>query len=219
MNQTGYPKEPEISPWKKKSSRKTRSSILSNTEQSKLKPGNGIANVKENFKSSSEESRKRLKRQVFIIGSKLTEGINVTKERLDIMEASMSAIWTNLTENYERQMELEGIVDELERRLRVTELTTSEIAEEMARARSYLDNLKANMSLTTTENESRNDTTINATTDDGRKKLPPGKDLQAFQNYLREIGKISRRDFQELGNQKEDFIASCTWQGTICDPR
>ncbi|XP_046864845.1 amiloride-sensitive sodium channel subunit alpha-like [Xenia sp. Carnegie-2017] len=29
---------------------------------------------------------------------------------------------------------------------------------------------------------------------------------------------MTREDFQDLGNQKNDFIASCTWQGTLCDP-
>lgn len=129
-----------------------------------------------------------------------------------------SSIWANLTETRERQVELETWLDEQEKRLQVAELTTAEIAEEMARTRSYLDHLKANISQSVEETETSNDTKV-VITEDGLEELPASEDLKAFQNYLKDIGELTRHDFQELGNQKEDFIASCSWQGTICDSR
>ncbi len=238
MNKSEYGM-PEASPWKqkpKKLSRLARSLSFNTQHENKIKPDMYFDDDKENLVSSSVE-RKRKKRQ-FLFGStaKLAEDIAELNERLDGIEKSMnrhfnltvnktastapdvSALWKNLTESRERQAELEKRVDDLERRLQVTELTTAEIAEEMAQTRSYLDHLKANMSEGVEETIS-NDTIVKVITEDGKEQLPPSKDLKAFQNYLKDIGEITREDFQELGIQKEDFIASCTWQGTICDSR
>lgn len=228
---------PEAGPWtqKPKAKKLIRSarSLSFNTEHADY------------FVATAVE-RKRTKRQLLSNKNKIKQDINEMKERLNEIEGlinahinttfhnisytplnftmfqhediNVSAIWENLTANYERQVELEKRLDDLESRLEVTELTTAEITEEMARTRSYLDHLKANMSRTVDETTSNNDTIVKVT-EDGEEILPPSKDLKAFQNYLKDIGEITRDDFQELGNQKEDFIASCTWQGTICDSR
>jgi chromosome segregation ATPase len=188
--------------------------------------------------TSTAVELKRTKRQRFLFNEEITKDIAEIKQRLDGIEAIIDshingtnndttfnftnsndvlAVSKKLNETREKQVELEEKLKDLETRLEVTELTTAEIVEEMERTRSYLEHLKANMSSTVDETPSNN--TVVVTTDDGKEQLPPSKDLKAFQNYLKDIGEITREDFQELGNQKEDFIASCTWQGTICDSR
>ena len=188
--------------------------------------------------TSTAVELKRTKRQRFLFNEEITKDIAEIKQRLDGIEAIIDshingtnndttfnftnsndvlAVSKKLNETREKQVELEEKLKDLETRLEVTELTTAEIVEEMERTRSYLEHLKANMSSTVDETPSNN--TVVVTTDDGKEQLPPSKDLKAFQNYLKNIGEITREDFQELGNQKEDFIASCTWQGTICDSR
>lgn len=179
--------------------------------------------------------RGRTKRQGNIGNEKVRSDIEEMKLKLDEIDeilythitstshntsllANNSAIWANLSSTHKRQIKLEERIDDLERRLEVTEVTTSEIAEEMARTRSYLDHLKANMTKTVEETTS-NDTATVTVSEDGEEKLPPSKDLKAFHNYLKDIGEITRDDFRELGDEKEDFIVSCTWQGTICDSR
>ena len=151
-----------------------------------------------------------------IINSHINETNNNTAFNFTLSD-DVAALSKKLNETRETQVKLEEKVVDLETRIEVTEMTTAEIVEEMERTRNYLEHLKANMSSTIEETTS-NDTVVK-TTDDGKEQLPPSKDLKAFQNYLKDIGEITREDFQELGNQKEDFIASCTWQGTICDSR
>lgn len=214
----------------RKSSRLARSLSL-NTEHAdyNIKLEQYYDDIKQNIAPGTVQ-RRRPKRQQYFGSEQIRRDIAEIQQRLDEIDVilsnltlsqnksiDVSAIWANVSSTHEKQIELEERIDDLEKRIEATELTTAEIAEEMARTRSYLDHLKANMSKTV--EMTSNDTTTVAVNEEGEKQLPPSKDLKAFQNYLKDIGEITRNDFQELGNKKEDFIVSCTWQGTICDSR
>ena len=193
--------------------------------------------VEYKIKLQNKIQRRRIKRQFYFGSENIRRDIAEIQIRLKEIDAilnshinstshnttntnftsAISLLSANLSSTNERQIQLEERIDDLEKRIEATELMTAEIAEEMARTQSYLDHLKTNMSKTVEETTS-NDTIVTVSEKE-EEKLPPSKDLKAFQNYLKDIGEITRKDFQELGNEKEDFIVSCTWQGTICDSR
>ena len=149
------------------------------------------------------------------ISTKNESKINTKPTKINIKQ-SKEFIAHVITSNMSN-IEMKKRLNDLEKRLKITELTTDDITKQISETRGYLNQLKANISQAEKEPEKNN--TAGDMQKDGIKKLPPSKDLQAFQKYLKDIGEMTREDFQDLGNQKNDFIASCTWQGTTCDPR
>ena len=102
--------------------------------------------------------------------------------------------------------------EDFEARLSSMEVTAAEVVKKMAMTKSYLESLRTNMSNVV-------DVTRNETVEgDGHtKELSPSKDMEALNNYLKNIEKMKKEDLQKLGHQKQDFIATCSWQGGVCD--
>ena len=227
MNKSGDD-TPEASPWRQnrqvqKLSRSTRSLLFNIEEQRSRRKRQGFIVNANKIVEDIKDIKQRLSEIELLMESHINETShnnsvsNLNLTNLTFQSANLSAIWANLSATHGKLVEIENMIADLDTRLQITEMTTAEITEEMARTRSYLDHLKANMSQPVEEETNLNDTVVKVTEDE--EELPPSKDLKAFQNYLKDIGQISRDDLKELGNQKEDFFASCTWQGTICDSR
>ena len=170
--------------------------------------GNYLNYVSSEIKNRLNQLENRMKNY---ISTKNESKINTKPTKVNIKQSKefMAHVNTSNMSNIEMKKRL----NDLEKRLKITELTTDDITKQISETRGYLNQLKANIS------QAEKNNTAGDMQKDGIKKLPPSKDLQAFQNYLKDIGEMTREDFQDLGNQKNDFIASCTWQGTTCDPR
>lgn len=138
---------------------------------------------------------------------------------LDEIQSDISDLWDalNITAKFLKQFG--SVIEDLKSRLGLVELTTSEIEQDVAKSNSLLKTTILNISriVRVTKNE-----TVGG--GEGEEKesvveLPPSKDLEAFNDYLENIGNMRKEDIQTFGHQRQDFIAICSWQGGICYPR
>ena len=148
--------------------------------------------------------------------------INLTAEAgkrdliLNALPANLSILRTHFNKSFSPLKYLEATIDDLVSRLRIAELTTTEIVDEMAKAQSYLKSLERNASKVVDVKPTENVTEEKI---EEVKKLPPSKDTEAFNDYIRNIERMTKEDILAIGHQKDDFIAICSWQGGICDSR
>ena len=134
--------------------------------------------------------------------------------------SNISSLWSSLSGTLLSLEKLDVTTEDLSKRLSTAELTTSEIVQEMISTKSYLNHLRTNMSKMVDKDGPKNETpTTPVEGEKERKQLPPSKDMEAFNDYLKDIGTLTKNDIQKLGHQKKDFIALCTWKGSICDSR
>ena len=132
---------------------------------------------------------------------------------LNDFHANFSTLRTSFNESASSLKYLKNTIKDLESRLSVAELTTAEIVKEMAKTKSFLKSLQRNVSKVV-KSENVTEEKVEEV-----KKLPPSKDMEAFNDYIKNIGRMTKEDILNIGHQKKDFIAICSWQGGICDSR